>query len=105
MSYKFYKHRISTLGELDVAQKERQINFLVINMSSMSYMGADYGPPDPPPKMETFNYFQMYGFSEMKEVREYLEDEVKDSPNKLSLYRVIKVDSIVTPAVKVSITL
>ena len=80
-------------------------NFLVMFDDSISYTGDWYGPPDPKPGRETFNFIRTVGFETADEVRQYLEKETKNNLAKICNYKVIQVAKYLEPKTSVSISL
>jgi hypothetical protein len=64
-------------------------------------MGADYGPPDPPPSMETSTYIGIHGFKTKEEVATWIKQE---NENKFSRPKPFKVFAIEALTVKTDVT-
>jgi hypothetical protein len=50
-------------------------NFIVVQEYTESHMGANYGPPDPPPSMETSTYIGIRGFKTKEDVAAWIKQE------------------------------
>lgn len=53
--------------------------YLVLVDDSRSYMGLDYGPPDPPPSMETMNFVRVIPLESDEQLRVWVEHHTKPS--------------------------
>ncbi len=76
-------------------------NFIVVQEYTESHMGANYGPPDPPPSMETSTYIKLRGFKTKEEVAEWVKQE-KES--RYSNNKPFKVFAIEAMTIKTDIT-
>lgn len=93
------------VGKIEDFNKEMSHNFLIIANDSVSYKGEWYGPPDPQPGYETHSFMRIMGFETIEQVQEYLLEETKNNPNKISNYKVIQVAKYLEPKTSVSISL
>lgn len=93
----FIGNQISQLSDFDKCQP----NFIIVQEYTESHMGANYGPPDPPPSMETSTYMSIRGFKTKEDVAAWIkqEREIKYSNNKP-----FKVFAIETMTVRTDIT-
>lgn len=55
-----------------VSELPESTQFVLIYDDSYSEMGHDYGPPDPPPTMETVNHTSVIGFDTEAELIEWV---------------------------------
>ena len=76
-------------------------NFIVVYEYTENHMGLDYGPPDPPPSMETSTYVGIRGFSTKEEVAAWIKQE---NESKFSRPQPFKVFAIEALTVKTDIT-
>jgi hypothetical protein len=53
-------------------------HFFAVLDDSLSYMGADYGPPNPPPSMDTINILRVIPFSSKEELDDWVSDKIND---------------------------
>ena len=64
----------------------KETKFIVLVDDSFSAMGADYGPPDPPPRMETTNYIQTIAFESEESLLSWIESNSKSrSPKNIKV--------------------
>lgn len=104
LSRKIYRQ--SVYGVKDFAGKKEVVGakFMVIQDDSYSCMGADYGPPDPPPSMETHQTLRCIMLHDEAEVAQWVrEQEDKNSYSKRA-YKIFKVDPVtINTSISVSI--
>ncbi|MNC23977.1 hypothetical protein D3C75_720170 [compost metagenome] len=79
--------------------------FMVVIDDSYSCMGADYGPPDPPPSMETHNTIRVVMLHDEAEVASWVKNHTESkgygSPK---AYQILKVDPVtISTSISVSI--
>jgi hypothetical protein len=75
---------VNTIEDLEKAGAE----YFVIYDESMSYMGADYGPPDPPPSMETKKYLGFIAFTNQAELSDWvLKSQTEGRKQKIKIFK------------------
>lgn len=74
-------------------------NFIVVQEETESHMGLDYGPPDPPPSMETSTYLGIRGFNSEEEVAAWIKQEKENRYSKP-----FKVFAVAAMTVKTDVT-
>lgn len=67
------KSRFRTKSINSINDITEDTKFIVFLDYSYSAMGADYGPPDPPPTMETHNSVQLLAFYSDEELKSWIE--------------------------------
>ena len=82
-----YIHQLSTLDKV-------KHKFLVLLDESKSYMGADYGPPDPPPQMESFNYIEILGFVDEPSLMKWIEENQNTKWGNPKQFKLLKVEEL-----------
>jgi hypothetical protein len=80
---------ISRLSDFDKSKP----NYMVMHEYTKSQMGADYGPPDPPPVMETKTYIGMIGFSTREEVASWIKQNA-EATYKVSAFRIFAIEEM-----------
>ena len=93
----FIGNGLSTLADFD----KHPPKFIVVQEYTESHMGANYGPPDPPPSMETSTYLSIRGFSTTEEVAAWIKQENESKWSKPKPFKVFSVDAM---TVKTDIT-
>jgi hypothetical protein len=74
----FVGNSITRLSDFD----KHRPNYIVVQECTESHMGSWYGPPDPPPSMETSTYLSIRGFSSQEDVAEWIKQESKSTYSK-----------------------
>ena len=69
---------------------------VIIVMYDYSYsrMGDNYGPPDPPPQMETVTEVKMYQFSSEEDFKEWVQDNEASRFGRIDNWRAFRVAAI-----------
>lgn len=93
----FIGNGISRLGDFD----KYAPNFIVVQEYTESHMGANYGPPDPPPSMETSTYVSIRGFKTKEEVAVWIKQENEGRFSRPTPFKVFAIDAM---TVKTDIT-
>jgi hypothetical protein len=93
----FIGHGISRLSDFD----KHPPKFIVVQEYTESHMGANYGPPDPPPSMETSTYMGIRGFKTTDEVAAWIKQERESPYSKNKSFKVFAIDAM---TVKTDIT-
>ena len=88
---------ITRLSDFD----KHRPNFIVVQEYTESHMGADYGPPDPPPSMETSTYLSIRGFSTKEDVGAWIKREKERSYASSKPFKVFAIEGM---TVKTDIT-
>lgn len=97
MDYQRTINKVSDItGELLEAQ------YLVIYNDSIAHMGANYGPPDPPPQMETTYFVRNILFNTQEQLLAWIESN--NGPYLKKTFKVYKIEPV-TIRTKVEITL
>lgn len=96
-------YRQGVHGVKDFAKKEVVgAKFMVIEDDSYTAMGADYGPPDPPPTMETTHIIRCTMLHDEAEVSAWVKKRAEDRYAKA--YKIFKVDPVtINTSISVSI--
>jgi hypothetical protein len=81
---------ISRLADFD----KHSPNFIVVQEYIESHMGADYGPPDPPPSMETSTYVSIRGFKTKEEVAAWVKQEKESKYSNSKPFKVFAIDAM-----------
>lgn len=76
-------------------------NFIVAYEYTESHMGLDYGPPDPPPSMETSTYVGIRGFLTKEEVAAWIKQENESKSSRSKPFKVFAIEAM---TVKTDIT-
>lgn len=76
-------------------------NFIVVQEYTESHMGANYGPPDPPPSMETSTYISIRGFKTKEDVAAWIKQERESKYSGNKPFEVFAIDAM---TVKTDIT-
>jgi hypothetical protein len=101
MSYRslFPGKTIARVSALDSEQTE----FIVLVSDSYSAMGFDYGPPDPPPSMETTEYVSVVAIKDEEELIAWIADHTRRSHHKA--FKVIKYQPVtIETQVKITVS-
>lgn len=71
--------------------KHKEADYLLILGGSITALGDDYGPPDPPPRMETTYYPEIYALN-----KEQVENWVKDNQKSYrpKEYKILKIEPV-----------
>jgi hypothetical protein len=77
-------------------------NFIVVQEYTESHMGANYGPPDPPPSMETSTYLSIRGFKTKEDVAAWIKQERESKYSRETPFKVFAIDAM---TVKTDITI
>lgn len=93
----FIGNTISRLSDFD----KYTPNFIVVQEYTESHMGANYGPPDPPPSMETSTYVSIRGFKTKEEVATWIKQENEGHFSRPTPFKVFAIDAM---TVKTDIT-
>lgn len=94
-------HRINSLSDFD---KNHNFKFVVMTEEQGSAMGADYGPPDPPPQMEYFTVIKLLAFETQEQVVEWIKYHTEGRFSKPEPYKIFKVEGVsVTTEVKINL--
>lgn len=88
---------ISRLADFD----KHSPNFMVVHEYTESHMGFNYGPPDPPPSMETSTYLRIIGFKTKEDVAAWIKDQRDRQHSSIEQYKVFAIDAM---SVKTDIT-
>lgn len=69
---------------------------VIIVMYDYSYsrMGDNYGPPDPPPQMETVTEVKLYQFSSDEDFKEWVQDNEASRFGRIANWRAFRVAPI-----------
>jgi hypothetical protein len=97
----FWGRSIDRLKDFD---KLPNTKFIIVCDKTESHMGADYGPPDPPPKMETSTYLTMVGLDTEEQVTDWILDKAKKTSSTGGPFKIFKITPV-TIKTEVKITL
>ena len=98
--FREYNHRVDYISDFN--QKYAKNKFVVLVEDTISYMGADYGPPDPPPSMEHERVIRAYSFENEEQVTNWIKNHIKQT--RPAPYQIFKVESLsVKTEVKLSL--
>lgn len=78
--FRSYERRVKSVS--DLKRRFPEAVFMAVVDDSVSGMGFDYGPPDPPPSMETTYFISMYALHNEDEVIEWVKDHTRRDTNK-----------------------
>lgn len=93
----FYKHHVSQVSDFAKFKTE----FIIVLDEQMSYMGADYGPPDPPPSMETMNYVSVIAIENQEQLQEWVQQNQGNRyPKAFKIFRIAPVNVTTEVVVK-----
>ena len=90
MSTKFWGRPLRKLADYDKLQPK----FIVMYDETHSYMGANYGPPDPPPQMEYETRIAIVSLNSEEEVIEWIKDNQESKYGQPKRFKVFKIDPI-----------
>lgn len=90
MSTKFWGRSLRQLSDYDKLQPK----FIVMYDETHGYMGANYGPPDPPPQMEYETRATIVSLNSEEEVIEWIKDNQETKYGQPKKYKVFKIDPI-----------
>lgn len=93
----FIGNGISSLADFD----KYSPNFIVVQEYTESHMGANYGPPDPPPSMETSTYISIRAFKTKEDVAAWIKQERESKWSTPKPFKVFAIDAM---TVKTDIT-
>lgn len=88
---KIYRQSVHTVKDF----KKKEVDsakFMVVEDDSYTAMGHDYGPPDPPPTMETHNTIRVTMLHTEEEVVAWVKQRSEDRYAKA--YQIFKVDPV-----------
>lgn len=100
MSTKFWGRSLRQLSDFD----KHQPKFIVMYDETFSYMGADYGPPDPPPQMESETRAQMIALHSEEELAEWIRENQGFQYSRPKPFKVFRLEPV-TVKTEISISL
>jgi len=104
LSRKIYRQSVYAVSDFTKKQEVVGAKFMVIQDDSYSAMGADYGPPDPPPTMETHKTLRCIMLHDEAEVEQWVRQEEERSTYSKKPYKIFKVDPVtINTSISVSI--
>jgi len=83
----------NSIGRLSDFDKHSP-NFIIVKEYTESHMGANYGPPDPPPSMETSTYLSIRGFKTKEEVVDWIKQEKESRFSGNKPFKVFAIDAM-----------
>ena len=96
---KFFRRRLNSLSNYDTLKPK----FIIAYDETFSYMGANYGPPDPPPSMEYETRAVYIALMDEQEVIDWIKENQETkyvTPKKFKVFQFNEVN--VTTEVKIS---
>jgi hypothetical protein len=96
------KHTIRSLSDFD--RLCPKFKFAVMYEETISYMGADYGPPDPPPSMVSETVIRILAFETKEQVIEWVNYHTRPQYRRPAPYKVFKIEGCqVSTEIKIDI--
>lgn len=98
---KFHKRKINRVS--DLTGPLAAAKFIAVIEDSISCMGDNYGPPDPPPSMETTHFTRIVALMSEEEVVEWVNMHTQDSVRPAP-YKILKIEPVtINTSVSVSL--
>lgn len=99
-----YNRRIKSVADLQTGEFSKA-RFLIVMNDSITAMGADYGPPDPPPSMETTHFTQLIALMDEAEVAIWAEDHINNTRwGKPAPYQILRIEPVtITTTVSIKV--
>lgn len=89
-TYKRQVHKVSDFNKPEI----QGAKFMVMIDDSYTSMGHNYGPPDPPPSMETHEIIKCIMLHSEEEVVAWVKEQTNDNSWKKKAYKIFKVDPV-----------
>lgn len=91
MSTKYWGRSLRELSDYD----KHQPKFIIMWDETHSYMGADYGPPDPPPQMESETRAQVIALHSEEEVAEWIKENQTTQYGRPKTFKVFRIEPVI----------
>lgn len=100
MSTKFWGRSLTKISDYD----KHNPKFIILVDETHGYMGADYGPPDPPPTMEYETRANYTALMSEEEVIDWIKDNQETKYGSPKKFKVFKIEPVsINTEIKVSL--